>query len=70
MGVRCKAMDALGSMTSVSEDVFRVSLSKKTLTVDGMPKSLLADAAGAYIEGLSDEFYEVMLVLTPVLFFF
>ncbi|CAN6461369.1 unnamed protein product [Victoria cruziana] len=59
VGVRCKAMDALGSMTSVSEDVFRVSLSKKTLAVDGMPKSLLADAAGAYIERLSDEFYEV-----------
>ncbi|XP_049933184.1 protein SIEL isoform X2 [Nymphaea colorata] len=59
VGVRCKALDALGSMTSVSEEVLRVSLSKKTLTVDGMPKSLLADAAGAYIKGLADEFYEV-----------
>ncbi|XP_059668082.1 protein SIEL isoform X3 [Cornus florida] len=68
--VRVKAFDALGLIEMVSENILLQTLSKKVLAITKENKDLrqysaklfelpLSSAAGAFIHGLEDEFYEV-----------
>ncbi|EEF35710.1 conserved hypothetical protein [Ricinus communis] len=67
MGVRVGAFSALGKIQIVSEDILLQTLSKKVLPIIKEKKSqiaerfqsLAASAAGAFMHGLEDEFYEV-----------
>ncbi|XP_020526247.1 protein SIEL isoform X3 [Amborella trichopoda] len=63
--VRCEALLALGRMKLVSEDILLQSLTKKILEVksgivhQSWRRGLVSSAAGAFIHGLEDEFFEV-----------
>lgn len=80
MEVRFEAFVALGKVRLVHEAVLLQSLSKKILGIKsgkaivecstkGTKISLLS-AAGAFVHGIEDEFYEVNLVLIIVLLLF
>jgi integrator complex subunit 4 len=68
--VRIEAFKALGKLQLVSDSVLMQSLSKKLLGAKNGGKSLVKSdkeskpsfscAAGAYIHGIEDEFYEVI----------
>ncbi|XP_025014458.2 protein SIEL isoform X2 [Ricinus communis] len=68
MGVRVGAFSALGKIQIVSEDILLQTLSKKVLPIIKEKKSqiaerfqsLAASAAGAFMHGLEDEFYEFL----------
>ncbi|XP_050203523.1 protein SIEL isoform X2 [Mercurialis annua] len=70
MGVRVAAFSAVGKIQMVSEEILLQTLSKKvrpiakekkshSLHTAEKLKSLVANAAGAFVHGLEDEFYEV-----------
>lgn len=71
--VRIEAFDALGKVAVVSEDILLQTLSKKVIGIFKGKKphgQFPADcfeisasgAAGAFVHGLEDEFYEVFLL--------
>lgn len=70
MEVRIEAFIALGKVVMVSEDILLQTLSKKVLGVNKEKRSLgqscgenfetlASSAAGAFVHGLEDEFFEV-----------
>lgn len=74
MKVRVEAFVALGKIKLVSESVLLQSLSKKVFGAKGGKKILsdsssieykfsLSRAAGAFIHGIEDEFYQVLLLI-------
>lgn len=66
MGVRLEAFDALQKIEMVSEEILLLTLSKK---VNKHIEVAAPSAVGAFVHGLEDEYYEVLLLALLFLFF-